>query len=53
MLPLKLASLAAVYLVLESTHLDAESGVLVCGLHLLWQAKLKLLHEARVGERLA
>ena len=32
-LPVKLASLAVVRLVLESAHLDAESGVLGCGLH--------------------
>jgi len=50
-LPVKLASLAVVRLVLKSAHLDAESGVLVCGLHLLRQVKLKLLREARVWRR--
>ena len=34
-------------------HLDAESRVLVRGLHFLWQMKLKLLREAGVGECLA
>ena len=52
-LPMKLAGLAVVRLVLESVHLDAESRVLVRGLHFLWLVKLKLLREACVGERLA
>ena len=43
---MELASLAVVRLILESAHLNAEIGVLVCGLHFLWQMKLKLLHEA-------
>ena len=43
---MKLAGLAVVRLVLESAHLDAESRVLVRGLHFLWQMKLKLLREA-------
>ena len=50
---MKLVGLAVVRLVLESAHLDAESRVLVRGLHFLWQMKLKLtfklLREACVG----
>jgi len=45
---MKLAGLAVIRLVLESAHLDAESRVLVRGLHFLWQMKLKLLRELAI-----
>jgi len=40
--PMKLAGLAVIRLVLERAQLDAESGVLVRGLHFLWQMKLNV-----------